>query len=155
MTVLGGVANFIFLYPISHLGSFLFLAFTISLIIVYDFYRRGLSVHIIPAVAAVFCLCFVGFSIVGPNLPDETEIQGWLLPGNDPDIQSRCNFSAEGLSFVLGTNLVWAPANNRVRYVLEVNKTPLIAAVKDGDRLAFDVDIFDDSGVLAVRIEKK
>jgi hypothetical protein len=54
----------------------------------------------------------------------------------------------------MGTNVGWTPAHERISYVFGLNKTPLIAAARDGDKLAFDVDVFNEKGVLAVRIEK-
>jgi hypothetical protein len=125
-----------------------------QIVLTYELHRRGLSAHIVPTIAAVFCVFLAVFSFIGPNLPEETEIEGWLLPASDHDFKNKCNFPAGGLNFVLGTNLMWVDAEDRISYVFGLNKTPLIAAVKDGDRLAFDVDIFDKSGKLAVRIDK-
>jgi hypothetical protein len=94
------------------------------------------------------------FAIIGPNLPEETEIHGWMLPANDPDIPNTCNFPSGGISFVMGTNISWASPKQRVSYILGINKTPLIAAERDGDKIYFDIDVFNENGNLAVRIEK-
>jgi hypothetical protein len=90
----------------------------------------------------------------GPTPPEETANHGWLIPGNDPQIETNCHVSTDTMMFVAGTNVAWSTTNSAVSLILEINGTPLAAVVKDGDKLAFDIDLLDDAGNLAVRIEK-
>jgi hypothetical protein len=91
---------------------------------------------------------------VGPTPPKETANHGWLIPGSDPQIKTNCEVPKDTMMFIAGTNVSWSSTNSAVSLILEINGTPLAAVVRDGDKLAFDVDILDESGNLAVRIEK-
>jgi hypothetical protein len=123
-------------------------------------YAEGFAVDVINSrvwlgtsgliIAITFCLNLY----VGPNLPEETETAGWLPPGNDPPIKTLCPLPPDGLAFVAGRNVAGGPSKNGAFLVLQLNQTPLIAVVKDGNKLAFDADVYDEKGLLAVRVEK-
>jgi hypothetical protein len=105
------------------------------------------------ALSLVVCFVALGLNLyVGPNLPDETEIRGWLLPANLPAVPTNCSFPVGGMLFVAGRNANWASGDGGTSLILALNDTPMITVEKDGDKLAFDVDLFDQTGNLAVRI---
>jgi hypothetical protein len=56
--------------------------------------------------------------------------------------------------FILGRNITKIDNTIQKFIVLQVDKTPLIAVERDGDRLIFDADIYNKDGVIAAKIDR-
>jgi hypothetical protein len=110
-----------------------------------------------PMVAALFA--------GPPALPEETEIHGWLMPGKEATPPNQCTSTSRPTNapplpknatlFVFGRNGAWTTANGKST-LLQVGNCTLMSVERDGERLAFNADIFDSSNEheLIARIEK-
>jgi hypothetical protein len=95
VTILGGVIAFISLYPQSHFLAFMILAASCSLVAVYQLYTTGLALaEIAVCIVPIFGLALVGYHVVRPNLPAETENHGWLIPADLPSRQQIASLTA-------------------------------------------------------------
>lgn len=103
-TIALGFVNFFSLYPEDHRLSFLVLSCLLSLVAVYELHSRGWSAHIPPAIGAIFCVPLAIFAIIGPNLPEETNIHGRLIPDNINTPLINCAHSESDAVLILGTN---------------------------------------------------
>jgi hypothetical protein len=56
--------------------------------------------------------------------------------------------------FMLGRNISTIDDTINKFIVFQVDKTPLIAVERDGDRLIFDADIYNKDGVIAAKIDR-
>jgi hypothetical protein len=56
--------------------------------------------------------------------------------------------------FIIGHNISKIDNNMQKLIVLEVDRTPLIAVERDGDKLIFDADIYNKDGVIAAKIDR-
>jgi hypothetical protein len=114
-----------------------------------------------PASILSIVAVIVGLAIywyVGPNLPTETEIHGWLLPANEATPPNGCTDMghpppAGSILFVAGRNGAWTAAQSK-SVVLNVGNSDRLYVERDGQGLAFDADIFDENGILSARIIK-
>jgi hypothetical protein len=76
----------------------------LSLVAVYELHSRGWSAHIAPAIGAIFCVPLAIFAIIGPNLPEETNIHGRLIPDTINTPLINCAHSESDAVLILGTN---------------------------------------------------
>ncbi len=91
-----------------------------------------------------------------PILPTETPNHGWLLAANDRTPLNGCSqfrMPSDALLFIAGTNAAWTQSKGKST-VLSIGGTSILSVERDGDRLAFDADIFDEAGELVVRVVK-
>lgn len=110
---------------------------------------------------AVWTVTLVGIAGIiyfnaAPLLPEETETHGWLLPAHDPTPPNGCeSYPApnNALLFIAGTNAAWTMANAKSD-VIRIGNSSMLSVERDGSRLAFDADIYNEAGYLAVRINR-
>ena len=91
---------------------------------------------------------------VGPSLPEETPTHGWLYPANDPVPTTNCFPNSPGIMFILARNISKIDNTIQKFIVLQVDKTPLIAVERNGDRLLFDAYIYNKDGIIAAKIDR-
>lgn len=148
-SIISLAADFTFIWPENHLNGLLFLATAFSLLSLYEF-RNSRKEWRIGIPIFLFAFAFFAYWLIGPKLPDETEAHGWLLSANEatPRI-STCQ--GPGLTFIIGGNTLTSVTRNKSP-ILVIEETPIVVLEKKGRELAFDVDIYDDAGNLAVHI---
>ena len=83
--------DFTFLWPESPLWALLALAAVLILILIYELTVIGSAATRVALFVVMFFMLAGGtYWVIGPNLPIETEIHGWLQPANDPMPQTMC-----------------------------------------------------------------
>lgn len=100
------------------------------------------------------------------DLPEETELHGWLLPANEATPANGCDNKPGGPSwnsqrtpphgsilFLAGTNGAWTTSDGKST-VLQVGTCLSVSVEREGSQLAFDADVFDRSNELIARIEQ-
>jgi hypothetical protein len=130
-----------------------FVAFLASLYTAYhDDIISGRLFISLSIAALLFCGVLAYY--VGPSLPEETPTHGWLYPANNPVPTTNCFTNSPGIMFILGRNI--SKIDNAIQklIVLQVDKTPLIAVERDGDRLLFDAYIYTKDGIIAAKIDR-
>lgn len=78
------------LWPANHFVALLVVAGGLSTVLIYETWRVGFGWMGKAAAAAVFIGIGCIDTIVGPVLPPETEIHGWLQPASDPSAVTDC-----------------------------------------------------------------
>ena len=157
ITVVFGFADFAFLWPESHLGALLFLAAVLSLVAVYEMLAvyRVAKTKTIAVVFVIFAACTVTYMAIGPALPIETETHGWLLPSGKPTPSNGCDsvsFNRENaISFITGGGALVSSATTKTD-ILTIDGVPALSFERDGDKLSFDSDLFNEAGNLVARI---
>jgi hypothetical protein len=110
------------------------------------------SFVLLSIAALVFSGGFIYY--VGPNLPEETATHGWLYPANDRVPTTNCAADHPGTMFILGGSIAKIDDTIQRVILLQVEKTPLIAVERSGDRLLFDAYIYKKDGVIAAKIDR-
>jgi hypothetical protein len=151
-TIATGITNFIFLYPQNHLIAFLMLAVWIGLVAAYELSSRSLSPHTIPFIAALFCIAMIAYAVVGPNLPDETPIHGYLIPDHEETPKNSCATGDNDVSLILGTSIFATNATARFPvFQLGGRCVPLWLHRTDNGMIV-DFDMYADNTNLISRI---
>lgn len=147
--------DFVFVWPEYHLLALLALAAAFSAVGWAELPRQWA----IWSAVALFVMAGAVRMIVGPELPTETETHGWLLAANDPIPPNACSDNpriqvpSDAILFIAGTNGIWTNEMGRST-VLTVGNSTILSMERNGDRLSFDADIFDNVGNLVARITK-
>lgn len=85
----------------------------------------------------------------------ETEVHGWLLPASEPTPPNTCDAHEKiplgSLLFVAGTNAIVSTSQGK-SLVISVGNNNQLFVERDGDKLAFDAEIHDNSGSLVARV---
>jgi hypothetical protein len=153
--------DFIFIWPESHLFALLFLAAAFSLLALYELrnFRSDWSI-VVPAI--LFMAALTAYAIVGPVLPTETDVHGWLEPANEPfPKNSACLIDIlqrelpNGMLFSLGKPGMWfQKKSGGKRPLLTVGACTLMSAEFKNNQLLFNADIYDQNRQLVARIEQ-
>jgi hypothetical protein len=108
----------------------------------------------IAASASIFAIAALVYFVSPPILPEETETHGWLLPANAPTPENGCDQMPRptgALLFVAGTNGA-LPESPDKSTILNIGNSTQLSVERDESRLAFDADIYNNTGNLSVRI---
>jgi len=113
----------------------------------------GFSRRMIAIISAsTIATCSVVYLIAPDILPEETENHGWLLPANERSPAEPCpNVPKDALVFVAGTASFWTTSPGRSD-VLSVGDKTSLSVERDGAKLRFNAEIYDDNGRLVARI---
>lgn len=151
-TVLGGVVAFGSFYPQSHFFAFMIFAAWLALVVVYELSINFTPAEIVVCIIPIFGFALLGYHSVGPNLPAETENHGWLMPADWPVPTTNCFPDGRGLMFIAGRNITKFDSDVPKAALLTIDSTHIISVEQKGDKLSFDVDLFDEDGNIAVKI---
>jgi hypothetical protein len=139
----------------SHYIAIVFGYITVVALLYNTFHDRLISFRVFGSLSAVALLLAGALAYyIGPNFPEETATHGWLYPANDRVPTTNCFPDRPGIMFILGHNISKIDNTIEKFIVLQVDKTPLIAVERDGDKLMFDVDIYNKDGVIAAKIDR-
>jgi hypothetical protein len=155
--VLTAVIDYLFLWPENHLAALLAIAAWLSVTAIVELTVWGYRPWI--TVSSVLGL-FVGASIidliVGPVLPTETDIHGWLEPSNEPvPPNAACSpdtlerVRPYGMAFLLGRAGCWEPSGLGPRPVLTVSSCAAMSVEMANDKIALNADIYDGADLVA------
>ena len=155
--IIGGVVDFWFLWPESHLKALLAFAALICIPLVAEARKRRISyIHTIGS--AVFCLAcaLVVYAVVGPVVPPDIEAgpDGWLIPGHERRPSNGCDsrpgsdkdLADERDRIILG-GITIAPGNRMKRYTpLMIDKCPTFVMGAAEKGLLVSATDFDSDG---------
>jgi hypothetical protein len=151
--ILGGLIAFVSIYPQNHFLALMIFAAALSLVAIYELYIVDFSLsEIAVCIIPLFGFALLAYYVVGPNLPAETETHGWLVPANLPLPTTNCTVSDHGLMFIAGSNVTTFDSPFSKAALLTLDSTHLISVERQGNKLSFDVDLFDEDGNIAVKI---
>jgi hypothetical protein len=156
ISILASIYVFYDLYPFGHpITIFLGVIVIFTWIYLNIHKELLLSVNILPILIGI--LLFLGiflYYLVGPNFPTETKEHGWLLPSNELSPPNHCKIEKGALVFDIGSNIAsFAPSSFRV-VLIQVDNTPLVAVERDGDKLPFDIDIYDETHEIVAKVDR-
>ena len=156
-------------YQFGHVITISIGVFVLSILIYINLYKEGLIIlRNFGLITTILLFAGVALSfVVGPNLPTETEYHGWLLPSNEPAPPGwllpsnepappiNCSIEPkEQLAIDFGSNVALFGQNTFRAVIVQVDNTPLIALERDGEKLIFDVDVYDESHEIVARIDR-
>jgi hypothetical protein len=118
------------------------------------FSRKAMGV--IASTAAIFCA--VVYFVAPPELSEETETHGILLPASEPTPRNGrgilgVQIPDNAILFIAGANGAWTTSQGKSQ-VLKIGEVTVLSVERTGNDLAFDAEIFDEKGELVVRIIK-
>jgi hypothetical protein len=159
VTVLGGVIAAAGFWKDSHLIALLILATFIVLASIYEMHVRGWSIRaIIWFFALCYSLAWIVYQIVGPNLPEETDREVYLMPGNKPSPFSACAAGAGSnkppngsIAFLVGSNEFWSTHEGEYN-VITIDGKPIVTMKKSEEGLLFSVDMFNTEKKIVAKI---
>jgi hypothetical protein len=143
----------------SHLFSLLILSTCLSLASIYEMHVRGCTVPTIIGFCVVFyALAWIVYQLVGPNLPEETDREVYLMPGNKPSPFSACAGGAGSsqppdgsIAFFVGSNEFWSTHDGEYD-VITIDGMPLVTMKKSDGGLLFSVDVFNAEKKIVAKI---
>jgi hypothetical protein len=153
-TLVTAVCDFIFLWPESHLAALLLFAAWLSLLAVYVIAISGVGREwCIVAVVGLFGLALFANAIIGPNLPAETDIHGWLQPAKDPMPETGCGEIARNRAIVvLGTNGFLFNGGDKIPTV-RVGTCDVVSMARSPEGILVNASVYSANGELAARVE--
>ena len=97
----------------------------------------------------------IAYVVAPPIMPEETETHGWLFPANEKTPSNACGNTvpSNALLFLFGSNAAWTTSDKSAT-VLQLGKCTSMTMTRDGDKLKFDADVFDNIGDLLFRIRE-
>ena len=154
-----GIIGSVGFWKDSHLSSLLILATCLSLVSIYEMRVRGWTVRtIIVCCVVYYALVWVVYQIVGPTLPEETDREVYLMPGNKPSPFSAraagagSNQHPDGaIAFFVGSNEFWSTHEGRYD-VITIDGMPLVTMEKSDGGLLFSVDVFNSEKKIVAKI---
>ncbi len=139
-----------FVWPISHVAA-LWFAVTILAIQVF-----GSSFVAQTRYSALIIIGLVGIVAQVFLPPNETETHGWLRPGSAPNLPTGCKFKSPGFFVHCGTGMTIAlPAKTTSVSLIRIYGVDLLSLAIQGDRLAVNAKVFDDSGIIAEIVDNE
>ncbi|HTV33829.1 MAG TPA: hypothetical protein VME69_12130 [Methylocella sp.] len=108
-----------------------------------------LSLSIVVLVSAISLYLYVG-----PNLPEETDTVGWLMPANDASPIGYCvkhPAPKDALLFFLGPNEAWTTSQGLSK-IIQVGDCTSLSLVRENNRMRFVGDVFGTNGELVARL---
>jgi hypothetical protein len=144
ITLLTGVVNFVFLWPVSHLGALLIFALWLSFIAIYEL--RNFPSALIVTVPVLFLSAFVVNYFVPP--PADVEVVGTLEPGAQPTPPNGCDgtpLGLDALKILIGDNVVVLSGLGRVN-AIKVGNCPVLSFERTAAGVSPIVDLYDAAG---------
>lgn len=137
------------IWPVSHGWSLFFAALGITALVFAEF-PHNLFIYITLVTVAA---CILVYFAAPPIELSETETHGWLIPSNKPSpTTTTCIPAGKELRIIAGNNVAGFSSSLERALLLKVDDSPIISVQRDGDRLGFDVNIYNKEHKLAVRI---
>ena len=140
-TFLVGIMDFAFFWKDDHLAALLILASWVGLISVYELYTRHWSV------TSILGFILGSYAIAGiageywPTLPEETSIQGHLIPDNIATPLLNCTTKENDVSLILGTSAYTTNSKDKFP-VFRLGECAPLYIRKTDDGLSVDFDMY-------------
>jgi hypothetical protein len=143
----------------SHLFTLLIIATLLVLVSIYEMRVRGWGVRpILGFCVLYYVLAWIAYQIVGPNFPQETDREVYLVPGNKASSFSACAAGAGSstppngsIAFIVGSNEYWSTQGGEYN-IITIDGKPIVTMKKVEKGLLFSVDVFNTEGKLVAKI---
>jgi hypothetical protein len=111
--------------------------------------------------AIIFAVGILIYAVAPPNIPEETEVSGWLQAGNEPTPPNGCDkYKASGrgppddaLKILIGDNVLWRRGMGKIT-AMTVGTCKSLSMERDALGISIDADLYDANGKLIARVVK-